>query len=233
MSKPLIQTTGRRKRAVARVRLRPGTGDITVNGRAGRGVLPIPTHRMILTEPLRLTEHRRGLRRRRHASTAAASSARPARCASASPGRSSSSTPSCARRSRRPASSPATRARRSQEVRPQEGPQGAAVLQALIRPTPVPASRRALRFGTDGVRGVADAELDPRARRCASGAPRPGCSAAAGLRRRPRHPRSGPALEAALAAGLAAEGAERRAARCRAHPGGRLLCAGRATCPAR
>ncbi|MSX32289.1 MAG: 30S ribosomal protein S9, partial [Actinobacteria bacterium] len=31
MPKPLIQTTGRRKEAVARVRLRPGTGKITIN----------------------------------------------------------------------------------------------------------------------------------------------------------------------------------------------------------
>ena len=36
MSQPLIQTTGRRKAAVARVRLRPvdGASSITVNGRA-------------------------------------------------------------------------------------------------------------------------------------------------------------------------------------------------------
>lgn len=33
MSTPLTQTTGRRKRAVARVRLRPGTGVITINKR--------------------------------------------------------------------------------------------------------------------------------------------------------------------------------------------------------
>ena len=96
MPKPLAQTTGRRKEAVARVRLRPGTGTITVNGRAVDDYFPTATHRMIVTEPLRVTEHRRGLRRRRHASTAAASPARPARCASASPAPSSSSTPSCA-----------------------------------------------------------------------------------------------------------------------------------------
>ena len=40
VTKPLIQTTGRRKQAVARVRLRPGTGAITVNRRAVRGLLP-------------------------------------------------------------------------------------------------------------------------------------------------------------------------------------------------
>jgi small subunit ribosomal protein S9 len=55
MSKPLIQTTGRRKRAVARVRVRPGTGLITVNRREVADYFPSETHRMVLTEPLRLT----------------------------------------------------------------------------------------------------------------------------------------------------------------------------------
>jgi len=56
MSTPLTQTTGRRKRAVARVRLRSGTGVITVNKRPLEDYFPNPTHRMILTEPLRVTE---------------------------------------------------------------------------------------------------------------------------------------------------------------------------------
>ena len=56
MSKPLTQTTGRRKRAVARVRVRPGTGMITVNKREVADYFPSETHRMILTEPLRLTD---------------------------------------------------------------------------------------------------------------------------------------------------------------------------------
>ncbi|HEY5154396.1 MAG TPA: 30S ribosomal protein S9 [Acidimicrobiales bacterium] len=55
MSKPLTQTTGRRKRAVARVRFRPGTGKITVNKREVEDYFPSETHRMIFTEPLRLT----------------------------------------------------------------------------------------------------------------------------------------------------------------------------------
>jgi len=55
MSKPLTQTTGRRKRAVARVRFRPGTGKITVNKREVDDYFPSETHRMIFTEPLRLT----------------------------------------------------------------------------------------------------------------------------------------------------------------------------------
>jgi len=56
MSKPLVQTTGRRKQAIARVRLRDGEGKITVNGRDVVDYFPSDTHRMIFTEPLRLTE---------------------------------------------------------------------------------------------------------------------------------------------------------------------------------
>jgi small subunit ribosomal protein S9 len=54
--KPLIQTTGRRKEAVARVRLRPGTGVILCNKRPFENFFPNATHRMIVTEPLRLTQ---------------------------------------------------------------------------------------------------------------------------------------------------------------------------------
>jgi small subunit ribosomal protein S9 len=55
--KPLIQTTGRRKAAVARVRLRPGDGAvITVNKRPIEDYFPSATHRMLIGEPLRLTE---------------------------------------------------------------------------------------------------------------------------------------------------------------------------------
>ncbi|HET9771248.1 MAG TPA: 30S ribosomal protein S9 [Acidimicrobiia bacterium] len=56
MPKPLIQTTGRRKEAVARVRLRPGTGVILCNKRPFENFFPNATHRMIVTEPLRLTQ---------------------------------------------------------------------------------------------------------------------------------------------------------------------------------
>ena len=54
-TKPLIQTTGRRKAAVARVRLREGTGTITVNHRTFAEFFPSETHQMVVTEPLRLT----------------------------------------------------------------------------------------------------------------------------------------------------------------------------------
>ncbi|MDY7100792.1 MAG: 30S ribosomal protein S9 [Actinomycetota bacterium] len=56
MTTPLVQATGRRKQAVARVRFRPGSGKITINGRTIEDYFPSETHRMILTEPLRLTE---------------------------------------------------------------------------------------------------------------------------------------------------------------------------------
>ena len=54
-TKPLTQTTGRRKQAVARVRLRPGTGAITINKRPMAEYFPTETHQMIVSEPLRLT----------------------------------------------------------------------------------------------------------------------------------------------------------------------------------
>jgi small subunit ribosomal protein S9 len=54
--KPLTQTTGRRKAAIARVRLRPGNGTIVVNKRPVEDYFPSATHRMVLTEPLRLVE---------------------------------------------------------------------------------------------------------------------------------------------------------------------------------
>ena len=55
MTSPLVQTIGRRKRAVARVRVKVGTGSITVNGRTLEDFFPSDTHRMIITEPLRKT----------------------------------------------------------------------------------------------------------------------------------------------------------------------------------
>jgi small subunit ribosomal protein S9 len=54
-TKPLTQTTGRRKEAVARVRLRPGTGTITVNGRAFEAYFTTAVQRLLVTEGLRVT----------------------------------------------------------------------------------------------------------------------------------------------------------------------------------
>ncbi len=48
--------TGRRKSAVARVRLAAGNGKITVNGRAFEVYFPTDTLRGVVTRPLTLTE---------------------------------------------------------------------------------------------------------------------------------------------------------------------------------
>jgi small subunit ribosomal protein S9 len=55
-TKPLTQTTGRRKEAVARARLRPGTGVHTVNGKAFDQYFPTAMQRMIVTEALRVVD---------------------------------------------------------------------------------------------------------------------------------------------------------------------------------
>jgi small subunit ribosomal protein S9 len=56
MTAPLTQTTGRRKQAVARVRLRPGTGKFTINGRAFDDYFTSAMHRQLITEPLRVVQ---------------------------------------------------------------------------------------------------------------------------------------------------------------------------------
>jgi small subunit ribosomal protein S9 len=48
--------TGRRKEAVARVRLRSGSGRITVNGRPFETYFPVETHRMVVSQPLVTSE---------------------------------------------------------------------------------------------------------------------------------------------------------------------------------
>ena len=55
MSAPIMQSTGRRKRSVARVRFRAGTGVVTVNGRTLDDYFPSRTHRMVSTQPLLAT----------------------------------------------------------------------------------------------------------------------------------------------------------------------------------
>ena len=54
--KPLTQTTGRRKEAVARVRLRPGTGKVVINGREFEDYFPNALQRAAATEALRVVE---------------------------------------------------------------------------------------------------------------------------------------------------------------------------------
>jgi small subunit ribosomal protein S9 len=49
-------TIGRRKESVARVRLVPGTGNITINGRSMDQYFGRETSKMILVEPLKLVD---------------------------------------------------------------------------------------------------------------------------------------------------------------------------------
>ncbi len=52
MARPLVQSTGRRKEAVARVRIRPGEGRVVVNGRELEHYFPTRSHRSAATAPL-------------------------------------------------------------------------------------------------------------------------------------------------------------------------------------
>jgi small subunit ribosomal protein S9 len=51
-----IQTVGRRKEAIVRVRLVPGTGKITCNGRDLEAYFPSKVHQQLIREPLAITE---------------------------------------------------------------------------------------------------------------------------------------------------------------------------------
>lgn len=55
MAKPLVQSTGRRKQSVARVRLYDGSGQVTLNGKALEHYFPTMASRMRVMEPLQLT----------------------------------------------------------------------------------------------------------------------------------------------------------------------------------
>ncbi len=50
-----FQATGRRKTAIARVRLYPGGGAFVVNGKPLEDVLPRPSHQLQVLQPLRAT----------------------------------------------------------------------------------------------------------------------------------------------------------------------------------
>ncbi|HSK07181.1 MAG TPA: 30S ribosomal protein S9 [Acidimicrobiia bacterium] len=56
MTKPLVQATGRRKASVARVRLRDGSGQVTLNGKPLEEYFPTMASRLRVMEPLQLTQ---------------------------------------------------------------------------------------------------------------------------------------------------------------------------------
>lgn len=55
MPKPLVQATGRRKESVARVRLRDGSGQVVLNGKALEVYFSTMASRMRVMEPLQVT----------------------------------------------------------------------------------------------------------------------------------------------------------------------------------
>ena len=52
-------STGRRKGSIARVRIAPGDGSFTINGRTIDDYFPTRVHRMVAVSPLRLTGRER------------------------------------------------------------------------------------------------------------------------------------------------------------------------------
>ena len=55
-AKPYFYGTGRRKKSVARVRLYPGTGSITVNGKTADEYFGLETLKLIINQPFGVTE---------------------------------------------------------------------------------------------------------------------------------------------------------------------------------
>ena len=95
--------TGRRKDAVARVWVKPGTGKITINGRDQEVYFARPTLRLVINQVFGITE-REGQYDVVCTVRAVVFRARPARSSTASARRSPSTSRSCARPLRPPAS---------------------------------------------------------------------------------------------------------------------------------
>ena len=57
MSKPLTQTTGRRKESVARVRFQDGSGQVTLNGKPLEAYFPTMATRLRVMEPINITNN--------------------------------------------------------------------------------------------------------------------------------------------------------------------------------
>ena len=124
--------TGRRKDAVARVWLKPGSGKITVNGRDQEVYFARPTLRLVINQPFGVAD-RKGQYDVIAPSRAAGFRARPARSSTASPGADQvRADPARARQGRR-LPDPRQPHGRAQEVRQGQGPPQLPVLEALKR----------------------------------------------------------------------------------------------------
>ena len=181
------RATGKRKTSVARVILKPGTGAYLINGRTLEQHFPRFTLQRNIRQPLETVgyQERMDVVAKIHGGGVSAQAGALRHGVSralidADPNLRSEL-------KRRGFLTRDPRVEGAQEGRPQEGPQAAAVLEALAR-----LSRRL--FGTDGVRGVAgefltaDLALVARARR--DGARRVSVAPRARARH-PRHPRVG------------------------------------------
>ena len=126
--------TGRRKQAIARVRIVPGTGEWQINGRTLEAYFPNKVHQQIVGEPftvLDLTGAYDVLVRVHGGGPSGQAGARPPRRRPGAQRRRRGAEPSRAQEGRVP--HPRRARPRAQEGRPQEGPQGSAVQQALTR----------------------------------------------------------------------------------------------------
>ena len=65
-AKPYFYGTGRRKKSVARVRIVPGTGVITVNGKSVDDYFGLETLKLIINQPFGVTGTERQVRYHRY-----------------------------------------------------------------------------------------------------------------------------------------------------------------------
>ena len=146
------RATGKRKTAIARVTLRPGTGTYLVNGRALEEHFPRTTLQRNIRQPLETVgyQERMDVVARLHGGGISAQAGALRHGVS----RAARGRPEPPRRAQAQRLPDARLARQgAQEGRLEEGPQAAAVLQALGPEVNRGSMARKL-FGTDGVRGV-------------------------------------------------------------------------------
>ena len=123
--------TGRRKDAVARVWIKPGSGKVTVNGREQEVYFARPTLRLVINQPFLVADREGAVRRHRHRQGRRAFG--PGRCGQArhQPGADQVRAGTARRGEGRRLPYPRQPRGRAQEVRPRQGPQELPVLEAL------------------------------------------------------------------------------------------------------
>ena len=196
--------TGKRKTAVARVILKPGTGAYTINGRTLDEFFPRPALQRTIRQALETValEEKIDVVASMHGGGVSAQAGALRHGISA---RARRRGPEPALRAQAPRLPHARRAREgAQEGRPQEGPQAAAVLEALSAAWRARSSAPTVSGGSRASSVTAElaARARPRRHRSALGADAPRVLVIRDTRE------SGEMLEAAVAAGVAAAGGE-------------------------